>query len=143
MLIQMLPAVHDRFSCDAQLSSQIARSVGMEEKPISEYHVKTKEVLECDQLPVEADSWYTTGEMSYQCLKTVRSYVIILTVSEPEQLVCTSVKIVPVKKERHISTNVSNRTIEYGTHFSKLTSDAPPPTDEIEENNPHCRPQNL
>ena len=62
MLIQMLPAVHDRFSCDAQLSSQIARSVGMEEKPISEYHVKTKEVLECEQLPVEADSWYRLGK---------------------------------------------------------------------------------
>ena len=31
----------------------------------------------------------------------------------------------------------SNRTVEYGTHFSKLTSDASPPVDEIEENNPH------
>ena len=58
----MLPAVHDRFSYDAQLASQIARSIGMGEKPISEYHVKAKEVLECDRLPVEADSWYRLGK---------------------------------------------------------------------------------
>ena len=58
----MLPAIHDRFSYDAQLSSQIARSVGMGEKPISEYHVKTKKVLACDQLLVEADSWYILGK---------------------------------------------------------------------------------
>ena len=58
----MLPAARDRFSYDAQLSSQIARSVGMGEKPVSEYHVKAKEVLECDQLPVEADSWYRLGK---------------------------------------------------------------------------------
>jgi len=58
----MLPAIHDRFSYDAQISSQIAGSVGMGEKPVSEYHVKTNEIRQCDLLPVEADSWYRLGK---------------------------------------------------------------------------------
>jgi len=58
----MLSSVDDTFSYDAELSHEIANSVGMSQKAVSEHHVKSKENLECDQLRVEADSWYTLGK---------------------------------------------------------------------------------
>lgn len=58
----MFSSVDDTFSYDAKLSDEIAKSVGMTQKPVSKHRVEPKEILECDQLRVEADSWYTLGK---------------------------------------------------------------------------------
>ena len=54
--------VHDNFSYGFQISRHIANSVGIKEKIISERAVAKKEVLECEQLRVEADSWFSLGK---------------------------------------------------------------------------------
>lgn len=58
----MLSSTDDAFSYDAKLSDEIAKSVGMTQKAVSEHRVKKKEIFECDQLRVEAESWYTLGK---------------------------------------------------------------------------------
>ena len=62
-LMKLLPTIHDDFSYDLQVVMQIAKSVGIEEspdKPDSESRVR--EPMECDQLRVEADTWYSLGK---------------------------------------------------------------------------------
>ena len=58
----MLSEVHDEFAYGVNLPREIAASVGIKEKQISQYRVKPKEELECEQLRVEADSWYSLGK---------------------------------------------------------------------------------
>jgi hypothetical protein len=60
-LMKLLPEMYDDFSNDYRLSRQIAKSVGIKEHS-PERIVKTKDVVECEQLRVEADNWYSLGK---------------------------------------------------------------------------------
>lgn len=62
-LMRLLPTVHDEFSYDFQVVKQIARSVGIEENPDkSDPESRAQKPLECEQLRVEADTWYSLGK---------------------------------------------------------------------------------
>ena len=60
-LMKLQPRVHDDFSYGFRVSRQIADSVGIKEEIISE-RISKVEVVECEQLRVEADSWYSLGK---------------------------------------------------------------------------------
>jgi len=61
-LSQIVPTLHDTFAHDAQLSTKLSKTMGIHAKPMSEVKAKYAEIGECEQIRVEADSWYSLGK---------------------------------------------------------------------------------
>lgn len=61
-LSQIIPLLHDTFSFDAQLSTKLVKAIGIHSEPMPELKPKSLEPGECEQIRVEADSWYSLGK---------------------------------------------------------------------------------
>jgi hypothetical protein len=59
---QIIPVLHDTFAYDAQLSTKVANAIGINSTPMLELKAKPLELGDCDQIRVEADSWYSLGK---------------------------------------------------------------------------------
>jgi hypothetical protein len=61
-LAQFIPLLHDTFAYDAQLSTKVIQAIGAAPKTMPQLKAIPLEQGDCEQIRVEADSWYSLGK---------------------------------------------------------------------------------
>jgi hypothetical protein len=132
-MANILESLHDTFSNDARITRQIADAIGVEANPLPlNPKSRLSEINECETLRVEAESWYSFGKCLLNAFSKLYLRIDVGSLSNPDYIVSTSVKIFPSTKPKHYQLSFNPAT--------SATSPSSPLSTELPPQEPHDEP---